>query len=105
MLFFPLPLPVCFSLVHVDFGWSYAHLRKELLAGYMADFNSMVRDIHPVTVDTRIVVLPVVPICFEGLDRVGRDLIRAVKLWVKWIGEKSGCKEVVMWLEYGRQGE
>jgi hypothetical protein len=38
-------------------------------------------------------VLPVLPIFFEGTDKVGRDLISSVRLWVKQIEEKSGRNE------------
>ncbi len=73
---------------------SYVHLRREGLEGYVADFNSMVKDVRAVTGDTGIEVLPVAPVVFEGLDETGKVLISGVREWIKWIGEKSGREEI-----------
>jgi hypothetical protein len=73
---------------------SYVHLRREGLEGYVTDFNNMVREVKNVTGDIGIEVLPVVPVCFEGLDKVGRDLLGGLRMWINWIGEKGGRAEI-----------
>jgi hypothetical protein len=39
-------------------------------------------------------VLPFVPVVFEGIDDVGKELICGVQEWVKWIGKTSGRGEI-----------
>jgi hypothetical protein len=73
---------------------SYVHLRREGLEGYVTDFNNMVREVKNITGDIGIEVLPVVPVCFEGLDKVGRDLLGGLRMWINWIGEKGGRVEI-----------
>ncbi len=73
---------------------SYVHLRREGLEGYVFDFNNMVREVKNVTGDIGIEVLPVVPVCFEGLDKTGQDLLGGLRMWVNWIGEKGGRSEI-----------
>jgi hypothetical protein len=73
---------------------SYVHLRREGLQGYVEDFNNMVGEVQRVTGDTGIEVLSVVPVCFEGLDPVGRELLGGLKMRVEWMGEKTGRKEI-----------
>jgi hypothetical protein len=72
---------------------SYVHLRREGLEGYIESFNEMVSEIHGVTGDTGIEVLLFVPVVFEGIDDVGKELICGVQEWVRWIGRKSGRTE------------
>jgi hypothetical protein len=49
----------------------------------------MVSEVHGVTGDTGIEVLPFVPVVFEGIDDIGKELICGVQEWVRWIGRKS----------------
>jgi hypothetical protein len=72
---------------------SYVHLRRDGLEGYIESFNEMVNEVYGVTGDIGIEVLPFVPVVFDGIDDVGKELIRGVQEWVKWIGEKSGRTE------------
>jgi hypothetical protein len=73
---------------------SYVHLRREGLEVYVSDFNNMVREVKNVTGDIGIEVLPVVPVCFEGIDKTGQELLGGLRMWVNWIGEKGGRPEV-----------
>jgi hypothetical protein len=73
---------------------SYVHLRREGLEGYVTDFNNMVRGVQEVTWDTGVEVLPVVPVIFEGLDNVGRELLGGLRGWIDWIAEKTGRAEI-----------
>ncbi len=73
---------------------SYVHLRREGLDSYVADFNNMVKEVQNVLGDTGIEVLPVVPVCFEGIDDLGRELLGGVRMWINWISEKSGRTEI-----------
>jgi hypothetical protein len=73
---------------------SYVHLRREGLEGYVNDFNNMVRGVQEVTGDTGVEVLPVVPVVFEGLDSVGRELLGGLRGWIEWIAEKTGRAEI-----------
>jgi hypothetical protein len=54
-----------------------------------------------VTGDIGIEVLPFVPVVFDGIDDVGRELIGGVKEWVKWIGKTSGRSEMERLSETG----
>jgi hypothetical protein len=58
---------------------SYVHLRREGLEGYIESFNGMVSEVFGVTGDIGIEVLPFVPVIFDGIDDVGRELIEGVK--------------------------
>ncbi len=40
-------------------------------------------------------VLLIVPVCYEGVDKVGRDLLSGLRLLVKWVGVNSGKREVI----------
>jgi hypothetical protein len=73
---------------------SYVHLRREGLEGYIESFNAMVSEVFGVTGDIGIEVLPFVPVVFEGIDDVGKELICGVQEWVKWIGKTSGRVEI-----------
>ena len=73
---------------------SYTHLRREGLEGYISDFNNMCKDVWAVTGDIGVEVLPCVPVVFEGVDRVGSELLAGVKNWIQWISGNSG-KEAV----------
>jgi hypothetical protein len=73
---------------------SYVHLRREGLEGYVTDFNNMVRGVQEVTGDTGVEVLPVVPVVFEGLDNVGRELLGGLRGWIEWIAEQTGRAEI-----------
>jgi hypothetical protein len=66
---------------------------REGLEGYVADFNNMVREVFRVTGDTGIEVVPIIPVCFEGLDKKGKELLGGLRMWINWIGEKSERKE------------
>jgi hypothetical protein len=72
---------------------SYVQLRREGLEGYIESFNGMVSEVFGVTGDIGIEVLPFVPVVFDGIDVVGRELICGVQEWVKWIGMTSGRGE------------
>jgi hypothetical protein len=54
----------------------------------------MVSEVFGVTGDIGIEVLPFVPVVFEGIDDVGKELICGVQEWVKWIGKTSGRCEI-----------
>jgi hypothetical protein len=73
---------------------SYVHLRRAGLEGYVNDFNDMVKSMMSVTGDCGIEVLPVVPVVFEKLDQVGKELISGLSEWIGWISEKSGRAEI-----------
>ncbi len=51
------------------------------------------RERRDVTGDCGVEVLPVAPVVFEGLDRVGKELVTGVR--DRWVGEKSGRKEII----------
>lgn len=34
------------------------------------------------------------PVFFEGIDKVGSELLGGLRMWVEWTGEKSGREEV-----------
>jgi hypothetical protein len=60
----------------------------------------MVKSMMSVTGDCGIEVLPVVPVVFEKLDPVGRELIAGIRGWIEWISEKSGrtdCRTEEHW--------
>jgi hypothetical protein len=80
---------------------SYVHLRREGLEGYIESFNGMVSEVFGVTGDIGIEVLPFVPVVFDGIDDVGRELICGVQEWVKWIGKTSGRSEMERLSETG----
>jgi hypothetical protein len=46
----------------------------------------MVKSMMGVTVDTGIEVLPLVPVVYVGLDKVGRELIGRLREWIR-VGE------------------
>jgi hypothetical protein len=73
---------------------SYVHLRKEGLEGYIADFNTMVKNVYGVVGKAEVEVLPVVPVVREGLDKVGCELVSMLREWVDWIGKVSGRESV-----------
>ncbi len=73
---------------------SYVHLQREGLKGYIESFNGMVSEVLGVTGDIGIEMLPFVPVVFDGIDDVGRELICGVQEWVKWIGKTSGRNEI-----------
>jgi hypothetical protein len=73
---------------------SYVHLRREGLEGYVADFNNMVKEVKGATGDIGIEVLPVVLICYEGIDKLGQELLGGLRMWVNWISTKSGRIEI-----------
>jgi hypothetical protein len=80
---------------------SYVHLRREGLEGYIESFNGMVSEVFGVTGDIGIEVLPFVPVVFDGIDDVGKELICGVQEWVKWIGRTSGRSEMERLSETG----
>jgi hypothetical protein len=84
---------------------SYVHLRREGLDGYVADFNNMVREVKSVTGDIGIEVLPVVPVCYEGVDKLGQELLGGLRMWVNWISMKSGRIEIMVIGQYCETGE
>ncbi len=45
--------------------------------------------------DTGIEVLPLVPVVYVGLDKVGRELIGRLREWIRWVSEISGRREIV----------
>jgi hypothetical protein len=61
----------------------------------VADFNNMVREVKSVTGDIGIDVLPVVPVCYEGVDKLGQELLGGLRMWVNWISLKSGRIEIM----------
>jgi hypothetical protein len=73
---------------------SFVHLRREGLEGYVADFNSMVKEVRTVTGDCGIEVLPVAPVVFDGIDDMGKSLISGLRQWIKWISDKSGRVDI-----------
>jgi hypothetical protein len=73
---------------------SYVHLRREGLEGYIADFNTMVKNVQGVTGNADIEILPVVPVVREGMDREGHELVSMLSEWVDWIGVVSGRESV-----------
>ena len=73
---------------------SYTHLRKEGLEGYVNDFNNMVRDVWIAMGDIGVEVLPIVPVVFEGLDKIGGELLAGVKNWVEWVAEVKGRESI-----------
>jgi hypothetical protein len=80
---------------------SYVHLRREGLEGYIESFKGMVSEVFGVTGDIGIEVLPFVPVVFDGIDDVGKELICGVQEWVKWIGRTSGRSEMERLSETG----
>ncbi len=72
---------------------SYVHLKREGLEDYVNDFNSMVKkNVVGITGDCAVEILPVVPVVFEGLDKVGSELNGGLRGWIEWIAEKRGEK-------------
>ncbi len=69
---------------------SYVHLRREGLEGYISNFNGMVREVMGITGDIGIEVVPCVPVIFEGLDGIGRELLGGIQKWLCWIARTSG---------------
>jgi hypothetical protein len=67
---------------------SYVHLHRDGLEGNMIDFNDMVRSMESMTRDTCIEILPVEPMVFDGLDKVGRELLVAIEI-VDSVGGKK----------------
>jgi hypothetical protein len=69
---------------------SYAHLRRVGLEAYIEALNTMVREVFRVTGDIGVEVLPVVPVVFEVMDRLGREFLTGLAHWVDWIGQVKG---------------
>jgi hypothetical protein len=65
----------------------------------------MIKGVRDVTGDTGVEVLPVVPVVFEGLDKVGSELIGGVRGWVEWIAAKTGKGEIRELAKRGGGGE
>jgi hypothetical protein len=55
----------------------------------MADINGMVSDVMSITGDIGIEVVPCVPVIFDGLDDIGRELLGGVREWLCWIAKKK----------------
>ncbi len=45
----------------------------------MIDFNDMVRSMESMTRDTSIEILPVEPMVFDGLEKMGREILVAIE--------------------------
>jgi hypothetical protein len=60
------------------------------LEAYIEGFNTMAREIFQVTGDIGVEVLPVVPVVFENMDRLGREYLTGLSHWVDWIGKVKG---------------
>ena len=69
---------------------SYVHLRKAGLQGYIDDYNKMVKEVWAVTGDVGVEVLPVMPVVYENLDELGRELLAGLSDWIGWVGKKAG---------------
>jgi hypothetical protein len=73
------------------------------LEGYVNEFNEMVKGIMGVTGDSGIEVLPVVPMIFEGLDKVGKELLGRLRGRIRWVGRAGGWAEIAELSETGRK--
>jgi hypothetical protein len=73
---------------------SYAHLRRMGLEAYIEAFNTSEREVFRVTGDIGVEVLPVIPVVFEDMDRLGRELVKGLVHWVEWIGGMKGRESI-----------
>jgi hypothetical protein len=80
---------------------SYVHLRRAGLEGYVNDFNDMVKSMMSVTGDCGIEILPIVPVVFEGLDQVGRELISGGGNGSSGLEKKVAETGLLSWLKLG----
>jgi len=80
---------------------SYVQLCGDGLDSYVDDFNKMVKELWSITGDIGVELLPVCPVIFPNLDKVGGNLICGLRDWINWTADTTGRPELRYLAETG----